>query len=232
MKKIEPRTLSLMAASAGMGLITFLSLSANASPPISGESATQAFEALKLGNQRFTSHHLRDDGEAKSDVERLSHGQNPRAIVLSCSDSRVPPELVFDQKLGEIFTVRTAGETLSPEVIASIEYAVAKLGSHLIVVMGHTNCGAVKAAVETMEGSSAGSPSLDQLVSDIHPSLKGKVDPHKPSEDFKLESWLNAREVAAGLVKRSPILTAAIRSGQVTLKVGLYSLSTGGVEFQ
>jgi len=131
LKKINFIPHSLIAASAVMSLFPAAAVPAYANPPDSSGSASQTLDALKSGNVRFTSHHLRDDGEAKSDVERLSHGQNPRAIVLSCSDSRVPPELVFDQKLGEIFTVRTAGETLSAEVIASIEYAVAKLGSHL-----------------------------------------------------------------------------------------------------
>lgn len=113
------------------------------------------------------------------DIERLSTGQAPQAIVLSCSDSRVAPEIVFDQKLGEMFTVRSAGEALSSQAIASIEFAIAKLGSKLIVVMGHTKCGAIKAAVDTLSGGSAGSENHCCLFlnSERHPmNCKGNLE--------------------------------------------------------
>ena len=144
----------------------------------------------------------------------------------------MPPEAVFDQKLGEIFTVRTAGETLAPPTIASLEFAVEKLGSHLLVVLGHTNCGAVKATVETMDGKSAGSENLDQLVNDIRPRLKGKFNEKNPSKDLKAESWLNAKGVAEDLLKRSPVISKAVASGKVVIQVGLYNLDTGVVEFE
>ncbi len=92
-------------------------------------------------------------------------GQTPKATVLSCSDSCVPLEVVFDQKLGEMFTVRSAGETLSPQAIGSIEFAIEKWESRLVVDLGHTNCGAVKAAVETGKGQNAGSEKLDETHS-------------------------------------------------------------------
>ena len=98
-----------------------------------------ALKELKAGNQRYLKGDVRKDGQSKDDIARLSKGQAPNSIVLSCSDSRVPPETVFDQKLGEMFTVRSAGETLSPQAIGSIEYAIEKLGTHLVVVLGHTN---------------------------------------------------------------------------------------------
>ena len=113
-------------------------------------NADAALKELINGNQRFITEKTRNDGQQRKDVERLARGQAPNSIVLSCSDSRVPPELVFDQKLGEVFAVRTAGESLSPEAIGSIEYAIAKLGSHLIVVLGYyvetNHLGAVFAA--------------------------------------------------------------------------------------
>lgn len=187
---------------------------------------------LKHGNERFVSGQTRSDGQNKNDIARLATGQKPRAIVLSCSDSRVPPEAVFDQKLGEMFTVRSAGETLSPQAIGSIEFAIANLGSRLVVVLGHTNCGAVKAAIETKVGQSAGSENLDRLVADIRPRLGANPKDGKASKDLKLESWLNARGVAKDLLTRSSLLATAVASGKVAIKVGLYNLADGKVEFE
>ena len=194
--------------------------------------ADVAISQLKAGNRRFVDQHPSQDGQNQRDVQRLAKGQAPKAIVLSCSDSRVPPELVFNQGLGDLFAVRTAGETLSPEVIASIEYAVAKLGSHLIVVLGHSNCGAVKAAIETMGGKSAGSDHLDQLVRDIHPRIRSVLKPEHPSTDLKAESWANAKAAKDELLVRSKIISEASQSGKVRFAVGLYDLSTGAVEFE
>lgn len=194
-------------------------------------SAEEVLSSLKTGNQRFVSGRVRSDGQSKADIERLASGQSPRAIVLSCSDSRLPPETIFDQKLGEIFTVRSAGEALSPQAIASIEFAVAKLGSKLIVVLGHTSCGAVKAAVDTMDGSSAGSPNLDQLVADIRPRIAASVKAKKPEKDLRDPSTANARGIAKDLLARSKILSDAVQSGAVKIQVGLYDLGTGLVEF-
>ncbi len=199
---------------------------------VTNADGASAFDELKKGNKRFISGKVRTDGQAHADITRLSTGQSPRAIVLSCSDSRVPPEAVFDQKLGELFTVRSAGETLSPESIASIEFAIEKLQSHLIVVLGHTNCGAVKAAIETVNGKSAGSPNLDKLVHDIQPHLKSPVSAQGPSKDLKEESWANAKGISKDLLKRSEIISKAVESGRVVIKVGLYNLADGTVEFE
>ena len=198
----------------------------------SSDSPNEAILDLKAGNERFISGHVRRNGQSMSDIRRLSTGQNPHAIVLSCSDSRLPPEAIFDQKLGELFTVRSAGETLSPTAIASIEYAVAKLGSKLIVVLGHTSCGAIKAAVETIGGASAGSTNLDQLVRDIHPRIRSVVENHKADKDLIDVSWANAKGVAKDLLTRSKILSDAVQSGSVKIQVGLYHLETGAVTFE
>src|SRR3990167_319467 len=136
-----------------------------------GTAPDQAMTFLRNGNKRFLSGKLRKDGQAKKDIARLATGQKPHTIVLSCSDSRVPPEIIFDQKLGEIFVIRTAGEVLDPMAIASIEYALEHLGSNLILVMGHTQCGAVKAALATIGGQDAGSPHPNKPVAPIPPPL-------------------------------------------------------------
>ncbi len=204
----------------------------DAATTISGVSADQALEILKDGNKRFLSGEVRKDGQSKSDIQRLSTGQSPHSIVLSCSDSRVPPEEVFDQKLGEVFSVRTAGETLSPSAIASIEFAIVKLNTHLVVVMGHTNCGAVKAAVESFGGKSAGSDNLDQLVADIHPRIRASLSEKATSKDLRDESWANTKGVAKDLLLRSKIISEAVNTGKAKVVVALYDLSSGAVAYQ
>jgi carbonic anhydrase len=195
-----------------------------------GVEPEKALGWLKNGNIRFRKGFLRKDGQSPKDVQRLATGQSPHTIVLSCSDSRVPPEIVFDQKLGEIFTVRNAGEIPDRATIASIEYAVEHLGSRLILVMGHTSCGAVKAALGTMNGEDAGSPSLNALVHDIHPrlaSLKGQ----KPAADVHEESAANARGIARDLIARSEIIRSRVANGDLMIRSALYHLDSGAVDF-
>jgi carbonic anhydrase len=194
-------------------------------------SPEQSFNLLVDGNKRFLESKIKLEGQSAADVQRLSSGQKPHAIVLSCSDSRVPPEIVFDQKLGEIFVVRTAGETLGDNAIGSIEYAIEHLGSKLIVVMGHTSCGAVKAAHSTLDGSSAGTPALDNLVKDIHPRIK-KYKGKEPSTKYTKESWSNTEGVSIELVKRSKLIREKVKSGEVRIVPSLYDLDTGLVAFR
>lgn len=194
-------------------------------------SAEKSLGWLINGNKRYLNAKLRKDGQSSSDIHRLSKDQHPHAIILSCSDSRVPPEIVFDQKLGEVFVIRTAGEVLGDSVVGSIEYALEHLGSKLIVVMGHTSCGAVKAAHATLDGSSAGTPALDSMVKDIHPYLakyKGKEPTHK----YEKESWSNTEGVAADLVKKSKLISELVKSGAVKIVPSLYDLESGAVTFK
>lgn len=194
-------------------------------------AADKSLTMLKNGNARYTKGNLRRDGAGKSDREKLVSGQKPHAIVLSCSDSRVPPEVVFDQKLGEIFVVRTAGQSLDSSAIASIEYAVMHLGSNLIIVMGHESCGAVKAALETLKGGDAGSPALNKLVADLHPHLK-RFSELSQTDGVVVESWANVEGVANDLIARSEIVRRLNESGEVTIQKGLYHLGSGQVEWR
>ena len=196
-----------------------------------GVTPAQALKFLQNGNARFLSGKLRKDGQRKTDIARLVKGQKPHSIVLSCSDSRVPPEVVFDQKLGELFVVRTAGETLDPTSIASIEYAVEHLGSRLILVMGHSHCGAVKAALSTFGGKDAGSPNLNKLVADIHPRIQA-YSRAPASDDVLKPAWANAKGVASDLLLRSEILKKKAAAGEIELKSALYDLRTGTVEIE
>lgn len=119
------------------------SLSAFAEAP--SVSPETSLKWLVNGNARFSKSYLRQDGQSGADIARLSRAQHPHAVVLACSDSRMPPELVFDQKLGELFTIRNGGPTLDENTIKSVEYGVSQ-GARLIVVMGHAACGMLPAA--------------------------------------------------------------------------------------
>ncbi len=196
----------------------------------SGVAPEKALGWLKNGNSRFLSGKLRKDGQSSKDVERLSKGQKPHSIIFSCSDSRVPPEVVFDQKLGEIFVVRNAGESPESASIASMEYAVEHLGAKLIVVMGHTHCGAVKAALGTLEGGDAGSPSLNSLVKSIHPHLQ-KYKGQKMTANVAEESTSNVRGAIEDILSKSSLLKSKVESGEVQIKAALYTIEDGRVEF-
>tara|TARA_B110001454_G_C12723226_1_gene435963 strand:- start:25548 stop:26453 length:906 start_codon:yes stop_codon:yes gene_type:complete len=185
---------------------------------------------LKNGNVRYLKGFLRRDGASQKDVARLSTGQTPHTIVLSCSDSRVPPEVVFDQKLGEIFVVRTAGEMVDDSVLASIEYGVEHLGANLILVMGHSSCGAVKAAFTTPPGTDTGSPYINALVAEVQPRIEKRMrNPASPG--FVAEGWENARGVSIKLMEKSKIIRDAVKSGSLRVETALYHLDSGKVEW-
>jgi len=197
----------------------------------SGVDAETGLRYLKNGNIRFVKGFFRKDGVSHADIKKLSTGQKPHSIVISCSDSRVPPEVIFDQKLGEIFVVRTAGETLDPTSIASVEYALEHLGTKNIIVLGHTQCGAVKAACSTLDGQDAGSENLNKLVQDIHPRIKNFKN-KKPSPNYLDESTANAEGVATDLIKRSQIISEKVKNSGVKITPAIYNLEDGKVNFK
>jgi carbonic anhydrase len=188
-----------------------------------------ALRELKEGNIRFVSERPMSLSTT-TDSRRLQliQGQSPHTVVLSCSDSRLPPEHVFDQGLGTIFAIRVAGNVLNEEAVASIEYAVAHLGSRLIVVMGHESCGAVKAALHTPADQCAGSPSLNKLVRKIRSNI-GKVSSLCPV--LREPVIKNASATAKELMKQSKIIRDAVKSGAVHVQEAIYKLDTGRVEF-
>lgn len=196
-----------------------------------GVDPEKALGWLKNGNIRFVKQRLRKDGQAPADVKRLSTGQKPHTIVLSCSDSRVPPEILFDQKLGEIFVIRTAGESLDHMGIGSIEYALSHLGTRHVLVLGHTHCGAVKAACGTIQGGDAGSESLNALVQDLHPRLQDFKDTKTFSKGYVDESWATARGAALELANKSKIVHKMLQDKKIMVSTAVYDLETGKVEF-
>ncbi len=185
-----------------------------------------ALKLLLAGNQRFVNGNLNSvtQDEIASRRAELVQGQKPFAIVLCCSDSRVGPEIVFDQELGNIFVVRTAGEVLDAAGIGSIEYAVAHLGSPLLVVLGHEHCGAVAAAV-----ADAREPGhIASIVKAIEPAVaKTKGQPGDPLENA---IRANTQDIAAQLRTTRPVLAEAVKAGRLKVVGAVLSLKTGKVD--
>lgn len=177
---------------------------------------------LVEGNQRFVADAPRSEGRDLERRELLTQGQSPHAVILSCADSRVVPELVFDAGLGELFVVRVAGNIANTSSVASIEFAVSVLGAKLVVVLGHESCGAVAAA---MEGKDLGH-NLNHLVAHIEPALAGAKD--ADSDELVCR---NAQRSAQELLAKSSILEAAVESGQLEIASAFYRLGTGEVVF-
>ena len=193
--------------------------------------AEKALGWLKNGNRRFEKGYFRTDGASAKDRRSLASGQKPHSIILSCSDSRVPPEVVFDQKLGEVFVVRTAGQSLDENVIASLEYAIEHLGANLLVVMGHDSCGAVKATLQSLTGADLGTPALNALAADIKPRVQHHAS--KPlSQGLVDESWSNVSGVAKDVLERSALIRDLVTAGEVKIVKAMYRLESGQVDWQ
>jgi carbonic anhydrase len=178
---------------------------------------------LREGNDRFVADKLEGNLTNQARRDELTAGQSPWAIVLSCADSRVVPEMAFDTGLGELFTLRVAGNVANTSTIASIEYAVAHLGTQLIVVMGHQNCGAVTAAAA---GGNNGH-NLNHLLAHITPAVAAAPNAGDINAIVKSNAQLNAQD----LVDRSAILSKAVNDGKLKIVSAYYNLDSGKVDF-
>ncbi len=193
-------------------------------------SANEALQRLIDGNERFQRGETRFPRLQKEILVQLAQGQHPWATILGCSDSRVPPELIFDAGLGELFVVRVAGNVLSPEVSGSLQYAGAQLHTSLFVVLGHDGCGAVKATLDTKLHGVQQRARIQILVNDIMPGLRD-VDPQLAPEE-QLERAVEAnvrwtiRQIAA-----TPEGQAAVAEGRMRLLGGIYEIGSGRVRF-
>jgi carbonic anhydrase len=182
-----------------------------------------ALQKLLAGNQRFTANQLtsieRDLAILK---ERTAGKQQPFAAVLACADSRVPVELVFDQTIGDMFVARVAGNIVTAEIVASLEFAVAILGVKTLVVLGHSNCGAVKAAmnVDRVPGQ----------ISALYPHLRPAVE--KSGGDYDKAISINANVQAELLRTSSTVIRDAVASGKLRVDAAVYDLATGKVKLE
>ena len=212
-----------------VGLAAALVLSTAASASASGPVAPdQALQRLKDGNARFVADALAgvSVGRARRDV--LVAGQEPFAIVLSCADSRVPPEFVFNVGLGELFVVRTAGEVADRAVLASVEYAAEHLHAPLLLVMGHESCGAVKAA-SAGDAHDLG-PNLEYLVKHIQPAVK-RTQSEPEAERLRAAVLANVEQVINDVLGESRLLSSMVDAGKLQVVGGYYELASGRVSF-
>jgi carbonic anhydrase len=208
----------------------------------------EAISRLKEGNGRYTSgnqQHPHESSEERTLLatnsyenasmifpdmakrrEELTKSQHPFAIVLGCADSRVPPEIVFDQGLGDLFVVRVAGNVIDDHSLGSIEYAVDHLAVRLIVVLGHQRCGAVKAAKETIAAKIKAPAHIQSLVTAIQPAVEATV-----KDDLEATVEANVKNVAQALRSSAPLLKPKVDSGELKVVGAYYSLDTGSVAF-
>jgi carbonic anhydrase len=194
-------------------------------------SASEALERLKKGNARFVE--CSQTGSASQFRKDLALGQSPFAIILSCSDSRAPSEIVFDQGLGDLFVIRVAGNIVAPSLIGSVEFAAGTFGTQLVVVMGHTQCGAVGATLDVVErGIEVASENILDIVQRIRPGVEELGQSGAPrAELMKLAVRANVRASANQLRHGSRILEKLIAKGRLTVVEAEYSLETGTVDF-
>lgn|SRR5271166_3425142 len=185
-----------------------------------------ALKRLMRGNARFVSGHLTHAGPEEIAEARgaVAKGQKPFAVIVGCSDSRVGPEIVFDQGLGDLFVVRTAGEVVDAAGLGSIEYAVEHLGSRLIVVLGHERCGAVSAAVAGAEEPGH----IATVLKAIEPAVKQSKG--KPGDPVENAVRAQALDVAKQLRAAKPVLAERVQSGNLKIVAARYDLDTGKVE--
>ena len=181
-----------------------------------------ALERLKSGNTKFVNDNLNCKFQDSFRRNEVLDSQNPFAVILTCSDSRIVPELIFGTGIGELFVIRVAGNVANPSSIASIEYAVAHLGVKLIVVLGHQNCGAVTAA---LKGGNNGK-NIDHLLNFIQPAIS--ISDSKNIDDV---SHMHAKLTAGKLMNDSSIITKVIDNKALKIIPAYYSLETGQVDF-
>jgi carbonic anhydrase len=198
--------------------------------------AHQALQRLREGNRRFVAE-VRGRNAAPSQARRteLTAGQTPFAIVLGCSDSRVPAEIVFDQGLGDLFVIRVAGNIVAPSQVGSVEFAAERFDTKLVVVLGHSLCGAVQATLEELERPTGSrSPNLRSIVDRIRPAVEGLLDTElRRDPDALLHHAVraNIRAAADHLRHGSHIIEESIQKNGLLIVAAEYSLETGIVEF-
>lgn len=198
--------------------------------PHSGPTADEALARLVAGNERFVNGDARFPTVKKEVLAILAKGQHPYATIIGCSDSRVPPELVFDAGFGDLFIVRVAGNVISPEIMGTIQYAAVHLRTPLFVVMGHEGCGAVQAAIAAHDGQSQERTRIRLLLDGMLPGLAGLPADLPPRERMNAAVEANVRW-SMRQVLETPEGRARVQEGVLKLVGAVYELETGRVRF-
>ena len=189
-----------------------------------------AIDLLKEGNNRFVNN-LKINRNLLQQANETSEGQHPFAVILSCIDSRTSAELIFDQGLGDIFSVRIAGNILNEDILGSMEFGCKVAGSKIIVVLGHTKCGAVKGACDHIEMGN-----LTTLLNKIRPAVDDetsiKENRNSQNDEFvEKVATINVKRTVKAIMERSPILKEMIENGQIGIVGGIYNVTSGTVVF-
>lgn len=193
-------------------------------------TATEALQRLKEGNERFRSGKPKHPNQGSERVREVAECQHPYAVIVSCSDSRVPPEIVFDGGVGDFFVVREAGHVTGSATIGSIEYAVEHLQTPLVIVLGHEQCGAVSAAAEVIAGHGKPAGHIVNLVDAIRPAIERSK---KGTGDLVSRAVrANVDLVAENIRGSHPILCEHLADGSVEVVGAVYDLKTGAVEWR
>ncbi len=224
MKRISLAVLFLIAAA----VLASPTLATSANP---GISADEALRTLKAGNARYVEGKLQHPHQDRARrALTAAQGQHPLATVLTCSDSRAPAEIIFDQGIGDIFVIRVAGNVAATDEIGSMEYAVDHLGTPVVVVMGHSQCGAVTAVVEG--GKLPGS--IGPLVAPIKPAVtKAKAENPGAAAEVLIAAAIksNVFQAMEDILQKSPVIKAKVKAGKVKLVGAFYELDTGKVQW-
>mgnify|MGYP001304198656 FL=1 len=191
---------------------------------------SMALDLLKEGNKRFVNN-LKINRNLLQQANETSDGQHPFAVILSCIDSRTSAELIFDQGLGDIFSVRIAGNIINEDILGSMEFACKVAGSKIIVVLGHTKCGAVKGACDHVEMGN-----LTALLSKIRPAVDDETETKENRNSgnpvfVENVATINVKRTVKSIMERSPILKEMIESGQIGIAGGTHDITTGEVTF-
>jgi carbonic anhydrase len=189
-------------------------------------SAQEAIDRLTQGNQRFVSGHLQHPRQSPERRAELANTQIPLAVVIGCADSRTSPELVFDQGLGDLFVIRVAGNVVDDHALGSVEYAAEHLGTHLVVVLGHERCGAVKAARESAPSNGQPHDHIASLVAAIKPAVDSTQ-----GADADATCKANVANVVRALRDSEPVLRESVHAGTLQVIGAYYDLDTGKVTF-
>ncbi|HAZ62398.1 MAG TPA: hypothetical protein DCZ72_02130 [Armatimonadetes bacterium] len=221
------QTLAIAVGLALVMLLIAIGLVRIGSRPATTVSAT--LNALDEGNQRFAAGHAKHPDQSRRRRAALAHGQDPRAIVLACSDSRVPPEIVFDVGLGDLFVVRTVGHALDPIATASIAYGVEKLNVPLIIVLGHTGCGSLRDAIDNANTAPADQGVLAPLYAKLMPAVR--LAQNQPGDQVTNAIAAHLHLTMGELSTGDTIIGQRIRGAQVRLAGALYDVNTGLVEW-
>lgn len=190
-------------------------------------NADEALQRLLEGNERYAANKSVDLNESQNRRAEVAGGQSPFATIFSCVDSRVPPELIFDRGLGDLFVIRTAGQVLDNAVLGSLQFGVAELKIPLLLVLGHEKCGAVKATVEAVENNATAKAEINWLVDGIRPA----VEAAKAQSGDLLDNAVKANvSLTVEHLKTSSILSEAVGKGELKIVGARYDLDTGLVE--